>query len=276
MGQARRGAVVIVAVVVLLLASAPARAGSTDTPVVGQCNNDTAMVLWGHPGQVVDCAGPHTGQTVWVGAWTASVSPAEANAFTVASPEDYAMRAELQPGFDACQAQMNALVGGVRSSYQVQSQLTINLVGPNDAEWAEGQRWARCDIVAAVPMTPKDVWTLRPLPAPAELVGILDKPMKSSPYRLCYWNTKNKAKYGFIDCSSRFVTQELPATYAGTAFTWPGSAKALLAKATAKCRHNPTVLSYGAKADAITASATIAKLTKANYKDQIYYCMIQV
>jgi hypothetical protein len=264
----------MVALVGLLLASAPARAASTDTPVVGQCNNDTAMVTWGHPGQVVDCAGPHTGQTVWVGPWAASVSPADADAFVPGGPEDVAMRAQLKPSFDACDAATSALIGGTRRNYQIFSQFATNFVGPNAAEWAEGQRWARCDVVATVPTTRKDVWSMRPLPTPAELVGILDKPLKSNPYRMCYWDTKTK--YGFIDCASPYVTWEVPVSYAGTAFTWPGSAKALLAKATAKCRHNPTVLSYGAKTDAIQASGSIAKLTKPNYKDQLFYCMIQV
>jgi hypothetical protein len=261
----RRVVVVLVALLGLLLASAPARAAATDTPVVGQCTNEPDMSSWAHLGQVVDCAGPHTGQTVWVGTWAASASPAEANAYAVGSAQDAEVRAQLQPSFDACNAAMAAVIGGVRSNYEVVSQFTTSYLGPDVAEWAKGQRWAHCDIVAATPLTRKDVWTLRPLPAPSELVGILDRPMKSSPYRLCYWNR-----------NARFVAYEVPASYSGTAFTWPGSAMALLLKARAKCRHNPTVLSYGAKTAAIHVTLGSSKLTKANFKDQTYYCMIEV
>jgi hypothetical protein len=216
-----RGTLLVLAVMGLLLPAAPALAASTDAPVVGQCTNDPTMESWAHSGVVVDCAGPHTGQTVWVGPWTA----------------------EFQPSFDACEAAMTSLIGGVRQGYQIFNQFTTNFVGPNDAEWADGQRWARCDVIASAPLTRKDVWSLKELPAPAALAGIMETPLKTNPFRFC---------------------------------TWTGSARSLLLKVRAMCRSNPTVRSFGAKVRDIHVSQTEkVRLTKKNFRDQTYYCMIE-
>jgi hypothetical protein len=97
--------------------------------------------------------------------------------------------------------------------------------------------------------------------------------LKTNPFRFCFWD--NKTSSGLIDCASPYVTYELPVTYAGADLTWPGSARSLLLKVRAKCRSNPTVRSFGAKVRDIHASQTSStSLTKANFRDQTYYCMI--
>jgi hypothetical protein len=269
-----RGTLLVLAVMGLLLPAAPALAASTDAPVVGQCTNDPTMESWAHSGVVVDCAGPHTGQTVWVGPWTAATSPTQADVNATGSAADVALRAEFQSSFDACEAAMTSLIGGVRQGYQIFNQFTTNFVGPNDAEWADGQRWARCDVIASAPLTRKDVWSLKQLPAPAALAGIMETPLKTNPFRFCFWD--KKASSGLIDCASPYVTYELPVTYAGTDLTWTGSARSLLLKVRAMCRSNPTVRSFGAKVRDIHVSQTEkVRLTKKNFRDQTYYCMIE-
>ena len=270
-----RRAAAVLALAVAITWTPPAAAETTGTPVVGQCTNEQSSESWAHSGDVVDCSGPHTGQTVWVGTWTDSASPSQATAFAPGGVEDTSLREHFMADFDACQAAVASLTGAAKPGYTIVSEFDINFVGPNDAEWAEGQRWSRCDVVAAVPLTRQDVWTLKELPSPQAMAGILNAPLKSNPFRMCFW--EGKKGNGFIDCASPFAAYELPVTFDGHDMTWPGSEKKLLKRIQPKCVANPTVRGFGASPGAITASpGTTDKVTKANYKTLIYYCMIKV
>jgi hypothetical protein len=275
MNRVSRGALLLLAVAGMILpTTTPAVAEVSDPPAIGQCTNDASMDSWAHVGSVVDCEGLHTGQTVWVGTWPLTVSPAGATAFTVGGPEDVALRQQLQPDFDACSAAMASLIGGARKGYQIPNEFTTNYVGPNDAEWAAGQRWARCDVVASAPLDRTDVWSVKPLPSPQALSGIMNTRLMSNPYRLCYWS--NPSGYGFIDCASAYVAYDLPATYAGRDLHWPGSARDLLLKVRVKCRANPAVRSFGALPGAVHATSdATGRLTKANYRASTFYCMVK-
>ena len=159
---------------------------SSDTyqPVVGECTQSSSWGPFVLDGGPVDCAEPHTGQTVFVGRWTSKVSPAEADRMT--DRRRYAVVEELRWQIDLCDERAWDLLGAeVEPGLHRVSQFYIALNGPSPSQWAAGQRWLRCDVVAFKAPTAwsqtANSWLglptgLQSLPSPSNLEGILARP----------------------------------------------------------------------------------------------------
>ncbi len=87
------------------------------------------------PAPAVDCAGPHTAETFYVG----SVSPA----FGPPSRSTQAMR--LSAGRPCTVAAMNAYLGVPDRT--LPSRFRTVVLFPTDEQWTAGERWVRCDVV---------------------------------------------------------------------------------------------------------------------------------
>lgn len=117
-----------------LVGAVPAQAAS---PVVGQCltynRTDATKAL--SPAAAVDCAGPHTAETFYVGTAKGGFArPSKATA-----PQ---LLAESGP---CTENRMNTYIGN--SERTLPSRFLPVLMLPTDAQWQAGERWMRCDVV---------------------------------------------------------------------------------------------------------------------------------
>lgn len=261
-------------VAVSVLTAAPASAEPTAPPTVGECTNDPTGDNAVLNGTVVDCAGPHTGQTIYIGTWTSDVSPAVADTYAPDSPERQAVYADLGAQYDACLTAFVELVQDARRTYYIPSVLDRSATGPNADQWAAGERWFRCDIVASAAPRHGAADQLLPLPAPAQLVGAMRKPLKSNPWKQCAW--ANKTSWASVGCSSPDASFTIAAGFSGSQFKkWPGSAAKLWDLATGFCQANPTVRSLKPKLSEVEAwREDSSRITKSNYRRVLFRCAV--
>ena len=265
------GAVLMAASV---LVASPAWASPTAPPTVGECTNDPTADTMVLNGSVVDCAQAHTGVTIYIGTWTSDISPATADTYGQDSPELQKVFDDLGPQYDACLQAFIDLVQDDRRTYYIPSVLNRSASGPNADQWAAGERWLRCDLVASSAPRHGADSQLMPLPAPEQLVGAMRKPLKSNPWAKCAW--ANPTSWASVDCASSDASFTLAAAFSGSAIgKWPGSVAKVWDRATAVCRANTTVRSL--KPDLLDVEAwrvDTSKMTKANYKQAQFRCAV--
>lgn len=264
------GAVMMAASV---LVAAPATAEPTTPPTVGECTNDPTGETSVLNGAVVDCNGAHTGETIYIGTWTSDISPATADTYPQNSPERQKVYADLGGQYDACLTAFVDVVQDVRRNYYVPSVFDRSATGPNADQWAAGERWFRCDLVASAAPRHGDPEQLLPLPAPEQLQGVMRRPLKNSKWALCAW--ADDTSWAAVDCASSDVSFTLAAGFSGSQFKWPGSTSKLWDRATAFCQANPTVRSLKPTLSDVEAWRTDSKkITRANYRTVLFRCAV--
>lgn len=252
----------------------PATAEPLPAPAVGQCTKDPTLAGWVLGGPVVDCRRPHYGQTILVGTWTSETMPSVAARLKPGSVKSDALFADLNHQLNACNAAALDLVGVSRTGYTVPTSFKTNVTGPNNAQWAAGQRWLRCDLVVERLMSLGGKAHLGAMPPPRKVPNIMRTPIKSNPYAVCGWMLKTQ--WGVISCPAKSATFLLPAVYRGADIAWPGNPHAFEAKMIALCRANRTVRSVTHELRRITSWATgDGMITKDNYKSRSYYCAVK-
>lgn len=148
--------------------SAPTATAEIDA-AVGECFNPDNNDSWVIQVPAVDCAQPHTQQTVLV--FTADDLQGLDASFSVLEeltakrdslPEGQelslsdqaqldAIGAALDPLFAKCSSEITSLIGGIsKDGAQQRTVFATDITGPDQAQWDEGQRWARCNVVAKV------------------------------------------------------------------------------------------------------------------------------
>jgi hypothetical protein len=170
---------------------APAGAEPLPAPAVSQCTKDRLWPSWVLGGPVVDCKRAHYGQTILVGTWTSETMPSVAARLKPGSVKSDALFADLNHQLNACNTAANTLVGISRTGYAVPTSFQTNVTGPNNAQWAAGQRWLRCDLVVQRLMSLGGKAASARCPAP-QVPNIMRTPIKSNPYALCGWMLKTQ------------------------------------------------------------------------------------
>lgn len=146
----------------------------------------------------VSCLGPHTAQTVYVGALTNNdvMSFADAQSLLTAIngpggvgslPDDVQARygtfvAAILSTSTQCKAVIDEATGTVLDDGTRQaSRFLADLTGPTPEQWAAGDRWIRCNVVAVLPSdATRQRGTLMDLPP--SLNAALDDPT----FRVCW------------------------------------------------------------------------------------------
>lgn len=261
----------------LITTGSASAAPESDRPAVGDCTNAPRLDNWILTSGTVDCATSHTGQTVHVGRWRSTVSPTQANALD-AKGEQRLMR-QMQPEFDACNKKLNALLGGVVGAHATKASAFFgNITGPDKAQWARGERWVRCDIVAGkAPTKAKgNESVLQPIPAPAKLKGFLNSPATSwAPYNYCVGENPKDQLYYWIACDK---TPILGIAWANPSGKYPGSEDAAFAQMRKQCLSvirrvvSPYVPDFAIWVIDFTPEA----LTKDNYSTSTWFCGLDV
>lgn len=256
-----------------LIMAAPAHAEPTAPPTVGECTNDPTGETSILNGTVVDCNGPHTGETIYIGTWTSDVSPETADTYPQESPERQKVYTDLSAQYDACLTAFIDIVQDARRTYYIPSVFDRSATGPNADQWAAGERWFRCDLVASAAPGRGQPEQLLTLPAPAQLQGVMRRPLKTSKWAMCAW--ANKTSWSAVNCDSSDASYILAAGFSGSLFKWPGTAAKLWDKATVFCQTNATVRSLKPKLSEVEAWRTESnKITKANYRSVLFRCAV--
>jgi hypothetical protein len=171
-------------------------AAATDSgpqPVVGECWNTAEYSLDGDIGDPVDCSDEHTQRTIAVlelpddypDPRERSRALDERDAITDKESPDYDqaqlkliefnLSADAPNGpYRQCSMAKNEAVGAVdpwQGTYPYVHLVTF----PNEEQWAEGQRWARCNLIKR-----KNLTTQKLVPLPASLPKLTPISMQSS------------------------------------------------------------------------------------------------
>ncbi len=171
-GLARSGAVVATTIAVLLVGSLtacsdklpegvdPQQVDAVAAPDLGACRNLTLddVVLASNASVVVDCATPHTAQTVAVGSLPARLHEAAYGASELGAF-----------AFKKCSRAFMSVLGADESQ-AMRTVLTWAWFRPSEDAWADGARWYRCDVVGGGEQS-EHLWDL-----PERLNGLLAKP----------------------------------------------------------------------------------------------------
>jgi hypothetical protein len=217
----------------------------------------------------VDCTVPHTGQTVFVGEWTSDVSPSDASKLPAGSPAEKQLLASLKLQFAKCNAAAGALLGTKMKGYFIASRIITNTTGPNDTEWAAGDRWLRCGIVAK-----RTHSKMLALPDPESLINIMrNVPITRNEFAAC-WGSGSQGAGLLVDCRSKAARYLLLAVYPGTSFKWPGSKDAMTSKVSKTCEKNPLYRSSGTLRGSWFSLG--GAFTKSGIQDMYFYCAIPV
>lgn len=255
----------------LALVHSAAQASPEDTPLVGDCTNGQTIDSWILTGEVVDCETPHTGQTIYVGEWTSTTSPDAANRMSDAQQAKVVKALGKQ--FTACKSAAESYLRSRKGSAVRVSVFTTNGTGPDAEQWAAGERWFRCDIVAK--QSP-DSWTapsdrLLTIPSPDELRGYLATPDYDVKYEYCFAENPETKTYFPFDCSSPKV--------AGTGVAWtspegryPGSIAAAFAQMRKQCQSTMAKLSVNVATSGVWALNHTRGLSKSNYRKSLWMC----
>lgn len=195
-------------------------------PQVGECTKTSAWGPFVLDGGVVDCSDPHTGQTVYVGKWTSRTSPAETDTFSFRKRDKVVD--QLMPEIDRCDAARHDFLGAWRSPSVFRiSKFYVHVSGPNQKEWAAGERWLRCDVVAfEAPRSWSQTannWLQLPtklqfLPAPSQLRAYLSKPDLRR-FTGCMAPRNGVGPYDLFSCRDGIETVagiDLPKTFSST------------------------------------------------------------
>lgn len=273
----RRTVIALVALAISasgLVASPPAQADPAPAPVVGECTNDPSLTGWVLAGTPVPCTRSHTGQTIMVGTWTSDTPPSVATRLRAGSTAQQRLFDQLGGQLDSCSAAADDLVGVSRTGYQVPTAFTTNATGPNNTQWAAGQRWLRCDLVVQYLLTRSGTPRLGTMPAPRRVPDIMRTPIRSNRYAVCGWLLKTR--WGSLSCFAPAADYLLPAFYAGRDLVWPGTGPALESKVTVLCKANRTVRSITHDLRRISMWSTgSGPITRKNYKSRGYYCAVK-
>jgi Septum formation len=115
---------------------------ASSLPEAGQCHSDPYVELMSLSHlHVVDCSQDHFGEIVYVGQFPTSAGLEEPPRFA-AGAENAASVAAQRDAYETCSGQADKYLG--RSWIHMLVQLRIAL--PDDAGWANGQRWYSCDL----------------------------------------------------------------------------------------------------------------------------------
>lgn len=263
----------------LAYGSSAGAAPETGRPSVGDCTNAPLFDNWVLTEGAVDCLAPHTGQTVYVGRWRSTVSPTAANDLDEKANER--LLKQLQPEFDACDKAADELLGRrVSPTATKSSWFSVNGTGPNDEEWAKGERWFRCDVVAqkapekfGVEETP-----LTSIPGPDELKGFLRQvPTAWGDYKRCVKRDPSDGLYYFFTCKKAWRN--------GQAVVWvnpngkyPGSEDAAFDQMQRQCLSIVRKLQKSNVHDSTVWVLNFTKfeLTKSSYSKSLWLCMLNL
>lgn len=271
--QASRLLLALALVGPLALVHGTAQASPGAVPLVGDCTNGQTIDSWVLTGEVVDCETPHTGQTIYVGKWTSSTSPTDANRLSAEQQTKVAQALSKQ--FSACQVAAESYLRSRKGSAVRVSVFTTNGTGPDAEQWAAGERWFRCDIVAK--QSP-DSWTapsdrLLTIPPPDELRGYLSGPDYDVKYEYCFAENPETKTYFPFDCSSPKVAGR------GVAWTspegrYPGSIEAAFAQMRKQCQSTMAKLSVNVATNWVWALNHTRGLSKSNYRKSTWMCAV--
>lgn len=246
------------------------------TPVIGECTNAEFLDGWVLESGPVDCAESHTGQTVYVGTWRSPVSPTEANDLDDKGREQ--LERQLKPEIQKCDDAFGKYLGmGQFGKVLKATVFDMKETGPNAEQWARGERWFRCDIVAWKPPVNFNGASgeLQELPPPDELSSVLQElPVFWGPFTYCVKARPKTTRYAWMSC-------ERPETHRGVAWAWPtGKYPGDLAGAFEQMdRQCAGVVSRLMKlnlsvADVWTLNYSSEPLTKRNYKNSRWLCLM--
>lgn len=255
----------------LLVHQGSAHAEPGAAPQVGDCTNSPTIDSWTLVGDTVDCYDIYTGYTVYVGTWTSATSPSAANELT--DKQEAKVLKELSGQFAACSKAAEAYLGSRKGSAVRASLFVTNGTGPDAEQWAAGERWFRCEIVAS---QARDSWDregdkLLPIPTPDELRGYLSTPDFDSMYEFCIAENPKTKTYFHFKCGTPKIV--------GYGVAWmtpegkyPGSTDAAFAKMRKQCLTTMRKMSVNWATNSVWVLNFSGKLSKGNYAKSLWLC----
>lgn len=264
-------AIMVALIGTLLVHQGSAHAEPGVAPQVGDCTNSPTIDSWTLVGSTVDCYDTYTGYTVYVGTWTSATSPSAANDLT--DKQEAKVQKELSRQFAACGKAAEAYLGSRKGSAVRASLFVTNGTGPDAEQWAAGERWFRCEIVAeqARDSWDKDSDTLIPIPAPDELKGYLSAPYFDATYDYCIAENPKTKTYFQFKCGTPKVV--------GYGVAWmtpegkyPGNTEAAFAKMRKQCLATMRKMSVNWATNRVWVLNYSGKLSTANFAKSRWLC----
>ncbi len=255
----------------LLLSQGSAQAEPEQAPQVGDCTTGSTIDSWTLVGGTVDCGESHTGQTVYVGKWTATVSPTAANKLT--GEQETKVAKALSKQFAACDEAAESYLGSRKGSAVRASLFTTNGTGPDADQWAAGERWFRCDIVAVEARTSwkADPTRLLTIPSPGDLRGYLSTPDFDFEYQLCIAENPKTSTYFPFKCGSRQAVG-FGVAWATPEGKYPGSTDEAFTQMRKQCLATMRKMSVNVATDRAWILNFSGELTKSNYSKSTWLC----